>query len=73
MNGVSGTLVQAIRGPLLLTILGILFAVAQSGGYSVWRTWPVLLIVYGALKLLERMPRRPKAEPGPWTMTGGAQ
>lgn len=62
MNGSSGNLMQAIRGPVLLIALGTLFAVDQLGSYSFHRTWPVLLIVVGVLKLLERVfsgPRPP--------------
>ena len=50
----SAALVSAIRGPLLLIAVGILFLVDRSGGYSFTQTWPVLIILYGALKLLER-------------------
>jgi hypothetical protein len=59
MNGnKTAALFCAIRGPLLLITLGTLFALAQFpvgrfGPYSFSRTWPVLLIVYGFLKLLE--------------------
>lgn len=55
MNGNNlGSLMRAIRGPLILITIGILFAVDHAGGYSFWRTWPVLIIVFGVLKLLER-------------------
>jgi hypothetical protein len=47
-------LLRAIRGPILLITLGTLFAVDYYGPYSFTRTWPVLLIVYGVLRLLER-------------------
>jgi len=54
MNG-SAPLVIAIRGPIMLMAVGALFAVDQSGGYSFTQTWPVLIILYGALKLVERV------------------
>jgi hypothetical protein len=47
-------LMRAIRGPLILITVGTLFAVDHAGGYGFSRTWPVLIIVYGVLKLLER-------------------
>jgi len=47
------TLAGAVRGPLLLITLGVLLAIDHSGGQSFWRTWPVLLIVYGITKLVE--------------------
>jgi hypothetical protein len=52
MNNVSGaSLCQAVSGPLILITVGGLFAIDHFGGYSFWRTWPVLLIVLGLLKL----------------------
>ena len=48
------SLVSAIRGPIVLIVLGILMAVDQMGSYSFGRTWPALLIVFGVLKLAER-------------------
>lgn len=43
----------AIRGPIMLITLGVLAAIDQFGGVTFWRTWPVLLIVIGILKLAE--------------------
>jgi hypothetical protein len=53
MNGNSPVVFRAIRGPLLLITLGTLFAIDHFGQVSIWRTWPVLLIVLGVLKLVE--------------------
>ncbi len=50
----SGTLVQAVRGPLMMITLGGLLATDSMGGPSWNHTWPVMLIVYGILKLAER-------------------
>ncbi|MGH9558450.1 MAG: LiaI-LiaF-like domain-containing protein [Bryobacteraceae bacterium] len=50
MNGLIG----AIRGPVLLIALGVLFAIDQMGVVSFARTWPALLIVFGLFKLAER-------------------
>jgi hypothetical protein len=52
MNGSSSELIRAIRGPILLIALGLLFTEDYFGQYPFHRTWPVLLIVYGLLKLL---------------------
>jgi hypothetical protein len=46
--------VQAARGPILLITLGVLFAMQQAGIVSFARTWPLLLIVIGITKLIER-------------------
>ncbi len=53
MNDISGV-IQAIRGPIMLIILGSLVAIDYAGIYGFWRTWPVLIIAFGLLKLLER-------------------
>ncbi|HLJ46782.1 MAG TPA: DUF5668 domain-containing protein [Bryobacteraceae bacterium] len=53
MNTVS--LIQAIRGPVLLITLGALMFIDYQGIYSFGRTWPVLIIVFGILKLMERV------------------
>jgi hypothetical protein len=51
----STNLICAIRGPILLIVLGILMAIDQAGSYSFGRTWPALLIVFGLLKLAGRV------------------
>lgn len=50
----SAEFMQAVRGPLMLITLGILFAIDHFGPFSFGRTWPLLIIVFGLLKLLER-------------------
>ena len=47
--------VQAIRGPLVLITLGALFAMHQAGVISFGRTWPLIIIVVGLVKLAERL------------------
>lgn len=53
MNGAN--LFCAIRGPILLITVGTLFALDHVGMLSFERTWPLLIIVFGILKLLERV------------------
>jgi len=55
VNGNSAPLLTALRGPVLLITLGVLFAIDYAGGVSVGRTWPALLIVVGLFKLAEHM------------------
>jgi len=62
MNG-NRSIVTAIRGPILLITLGTLVAVDYAGGYGFARTWPVLVIVLGILKLAERMGARTGQHP----------
>ncbi len=46
---------RAIRGPILLITVGTLFVWQQSDVISFTRTWPLILIVLGILRLLERI------------------
>ena len=50
---------QAARGPILLMTLGALFAFQQSGALPLGRTWPLIIIVIGVMKLLERLLTKP--------------
>lgn len=84
----SYALVRAVRGPIVLITLGTLFALDQAGKIGFEQTWPVLFILYGVLKLIERLlapppppyyppPAAPPA-PGGWQQQppaagGGAQ
>lgn len=54
MNTRTALYIQAIRGPVLLVTAGVLFAIHQAGVLSFSRTWPLLIIVIGVMKLLER-------------------
>lgn len=69
MNDASAFL-QAIRGPLMLITLGALVAIDYAGIYGFWRTWPVLIIVFGVLKLLERAAAKPAPPPYPGDYPG---
>jgi hypothetical protein len=62
MNGVSHSLIQAVRGPIMLIALGTLVAMDYSGVYGFGRTWPVLIILFGVLKLLEKVVARPESQ-----------
>ena len=44
----------AIRGPITLITIGTLFAFDHFTPYGFNRTWPILLIVFGALSLVCR-------------------
>jgi Domain of unknown function (DUF5668) len=46
--------VRGLMGPVILITIGVLFLVGQySSRYSFGELWPVILIVIGAVKLLE--------------------
>ena len=42
----------------MLVTLGTLFMIDHSGGVGFGRTWPVLLIVFGVLRLAEYLATR---------------
>lgn len=63
MNGTSYSLVQAVRGPIMLILLGTLIAIDYFGIYGFSRTWPILIIAFGFLKLLEKLAAHPPAQP----------
>jgi hypothetical protein len=58
MNSNKVSLVRSLRGPVLLVTLGTLFMIDHSGGVSFGRTWPVLLIVLGIVRLGEYLGTR---------------
>ena len=61
------SVVRAIRGPITLITVGVLFAFNNFTPYSFDKTWPVLLIVFGLLSLLKRSmePAPPPPPPPP--------
>ena len=50
----NSAFIRAIRGPILLMVLGALILIDHRGDVSFWRTWPLLLITGGLLVLAER-------------------
>ncbi len=54
MNGNDVSLVRAVRGPITLITIGVLFALNNFTPYRFDQTWPVILIVFGLLSLLRR-------------------
>jgi hypothetical protein len=54
MRGSDRSLVSAIRGPITLITVGVLFALNNFTPFQFHQTWPVLLIVFGLLTLLRR-------------------
>ena len=59
----NGTLLSAIRGPVMLITVGVLLAIDNMFDVSFSRTWPVIIIMFGVLKLLERLTVRPLEQP----------
>src|SRR5204863_1061833 len=48
------SIIHAIRGPITLITVGVLFALNNFTSYGFDKTWPVLLIVFGLLSLMRR-------------------
>lgn len=66
MNNRAALYAQAIRGPVVLIVIGVLCAVHQAGMLPFSRTWPLLIIVLGVMKLIERWNApRPSFPPPP--------
>jgi hypothetical protein len=63
MRGNNGTIFCAVRGPLTLITVGVLFAFNNFTPYGFDKTWPVILIVFGLLTLLNRGFRPAQPEP----------
>jgi hypothetical protein len=66
VSSTAFALVRAVRGPVVLITLGILFAIDQTQGIAFRRTWPVLFIVFGVMKLIERLLAPPLPPPPPY-------
>jgi hypothetical protein len=66
VNNRAALYAQAIRGPIVLIVIGVLFAMHQANVLPFSRTWPLLIIVVGVMKLIERWhaPRPPFPPPG---------
>lgn len=53
----NGYYPRRLMGPIVLITVGVLFLVDQLFPYRGWgigHTWPVILVVIGAVKILER-------------------
>jgi hypothetical protein len=64
-------LVRATRGPVMLITLGVLMAAHSFTEVRFTQTWPILLIVLGIFKLLEKMTWKRELEQVPPAPTGG--
>jgi hypothetical protein len=73
MNTGTAALIGALRGPVMLMTLGGLLTAHRFSEVSFSKTWPVLLIIFGLLKLFQRMTAASAADAQPPGMAGGAQ
>jgi hypothetical protein len=51
MNQDSAAFLRAIKGPVMMITVGVLFALDNFTSLSFGRTWPVLLVVAGLLNM----------------------
>jgi hypothetical protein len=51
MNQDSAAFLRAVRGPVMMITVGILFALDNFTQFGFSRTWPILLVVSGILSL----------------------
>jgi hypothetical protein len=58
VNNSMAALIGAVRGPLMLITLGILLLIQRYQDVSIWKTWPVLVILFGLLKLMQRLAQK---------------
>ena len=70
MNASAWELARAVRGPILLIAFGGLTALHHMNVISFERTWPTIIIVYGFLKLIERLVARPVPPQSGYTPVG---
>jgi Domain of unknown function (DUF5668) len=56
-------IIRAVRGPVLLMAVGALLALEQFDKWGFERSWPVLFILFGVLKLAERLVAPPAPVP----------
>lgn len=57
-------LLRALRGPVMLITFGALLTADRFSSVPFTKTWPVLLIVLGVMKLLERTAFAVPPQPG---------
>ena len=66
----NALLLRALRGPLTLIVVGLLLVIDHAGTVSFSKTWPIIIIFLGAIRLAERaFP----VEPPPFNPQGGVR
>jgi len=67
----NSLLLRALRGPLTLILIGILFVIDHNGAISFTKTWPIIIIFLGVVRLGERALLTEHAPPPP-NIQGGS-
>lgn len=55
MNTGAAALLGALRGPVMMATLGALLTAHRFTDVTFGKTWPVLLIVFGLMKLFQKL------------------
>jgi len=55
MNTGAAALLGALRGPVMMATLGGLLTAHRFTDVTFGKTWPVLLIVFGLMKLFQKL------------------
>ena len=66
----NALLLRALRGPLTLILIGTLFVVDHNGAISFTKTWPIIIIFLGVIRLAERALATGEAPPPPYSQGG---
>ena len=64
MRDANQSFAAALRGPVIMITVGVLFLLDKFSVFQFGATWPVLLIVLGALALAGGWRRYPAQAPG---------
>ncbi len=81
MSGVNPNLIAAIRGPIIMITIGVLFLLDKFTPFQFGETWPVILIVLGVMALAgggkrvrggQSIPLNPSDYAGTMPSTGSA-
>ncbi len=55
MEARSSSPTSPLHGPIIMIVIGSLFLLGQTTPYGLSRTWPLLIIAVGILKLVDRV------------------
>ncbi len=66
----NSLLLRALRGPLTLILVGSLFAIDHAHVISFTKTWPIIIIFLGLIRLAERAIADEPTQPPPFNQGG---
>ncbi|MFN0102550.1 MAG: hypothetical protein ACKV2U_10725 [Bryobacteraceae bacterium] len=66
----NALLLRALRGPLTLILVGSLFVIDHNGVIGFTKTWPIIIIFLGLIRLAERALTASQTPPPPYSQGG---